>query len=85
MDAHDESADDRGVIMAGYFQDDKGNKSLNRVLTFWLFIIAAGTALAGLVAAFLNMASGMIMITTGLGVAAGAIGLKNWGKGIESK
>ena len=71
--------------MSGYFQDDKGNKSLNRVLTFWLFIIAAGTALAGLVAAFRNMPAGMIMITTGLGVAAGAIGLKNWGKGIESK
>lgn len=64
--------------MNGYFQDDKGNKSMMRLLAFMCFFLGSVVAVGGL---FAEMPQAVI---SGCGLAAVGIGVKGIQKRFEN-
>ena len=65
-----------------FLEDDKGNKSLMRLLAFWGFIVGAVIAICGVIGMFARVPQwGGIAISTGLGLAAGG----EWAKSIQKR
>jgi hypothetical protein len=72
--------------MTSFFRDDKGLKSMNRLLAFLGACIGITVAIGGLLGWLFGMlADGPIVIGLGLALFGGSEILKNHGKTIENK
>ena len=54
--------------MNGFFQDDKGNKSMMRLITFMAAVLGGVGFLAGIVAYFVKIPEALMMVTAGGGM-----------------
>ena len=71
--------------MAGYFQDDSGRKSMNRLLAFWGACVGTIVTIAGVYGwLFMELTNGPIVIGLGLAVFGGSEMLKNHGRKLEN-
>lgn len=64
--------------MSGYFQDDKGNKSMMRLLAFMCFFLGGVVAVGGLICQMPQA------VMSGAGLAAVGIGVKGVQKRFEN-
>jgi len=55
----------------GYFQDDKGNKSMIRLLAFMGFVLGGAIAVAGVTAMFIEIDGATTDMLIGGGLAGG--------------
>lgn len=72
--------------MSSIFQDDKGNGSMNRVLSFMGGCTGVMVAIAGIVHLFAGKAGDISLgvILAGLAVFGGSVLLKNAGRRLEN-
>ena len=70
--------------MAGYFESDKGNKSMMRLLAFWGFILGGVIALSGVYAMFIEIAAAGTAMLVGGGLAGSGEALKALQKKYET-
>ena len=71
--------------MTGFFRDDNGRKSMNRLLAWWGAWVGTLVAIGGTAGwLFMKLTDGPIVIGLGLAVFGGSEILKNQGKKYEN-
>lgn len=60
------------------FRNERGLLAMSHVAVFYAMNIALLVALAGVVAVFMGIAAGTVLVTSAVGLAAAGAGLEGW-------
>ena len=63
-----------------WYQDDKGNVSMLRILSMMAGAVGIVVTLAGTVAMFMNLSASGTAMSVGAGIIAASLGAKAWQK-----